>query len=168
MDWIKMRTTLRDDPAVVSIAVNLRLDRDHVVGLLHRLWSFASMQTANGKLQGITSDWLDLYMERPGFVESLVKVGWIAVTKQGLRIPRFDRHLSKGSKSRALTAMRVAKHRALRSNTTSVTKSLPEKRREEKKNTPPKPPPAGGAEVSLRRSGKKGKSFDQASMEAGL
>jgi hypothetical protein len=130
-DWIKMRVDLADDPAVIALVDKTGLDDDHVVGKLHRLWSWADRQTIDGNAVSVTKAWLDRYLEHSGFAEALVGVGWLVVEPDGLRFPNFDRHNGQTAKARALTAKRVAKCRASKSNGVSVTGPLPEKRREE-------------------------------------
>jgi hypothetical protein len=69
----------------------------------------------------------------------MILSGWMADDGQSLTLPNFDRHNGKTAKTRAMTAKRVATHKA-KSNATSVTSSvsgaLPreEKRREEYSN----------------------------------
>ena len=125
-DWIKMRTDLRDDPAVISIAAELGIDEDTVVGKLHRLWSWADRQTVDGNALGVTETWIDRYLGVTGFALSLVNVGWLSLLEDGLEIPNFDRHNGQSAKRRALTARRVARHKVTH-------KALPreEKRRED-------------------------------------
>ena len=127
-DWIKMRLDLDDDPAVISAAAALSIPEEHVVGCLWKLWRWASTQTTDGNAAGVTGSWLDRYVGVADFAETLVKVGWLTLDSGGLHIPKFERHMSESAKTRALTGIRVAKHRC---NASSVTKTLPEKRREE-------------------------------------
>lgn len=156
-DWIKMRVDLRDDPDVIGIAAATGLDEDTVVGKLHRIWSWADQQTANGNAHSVTRKWLDRYIGVTGFAEAMEKVGWLTVMDDGIQIPDFDTHNGQSGKRRALTAKRVAKKRSAKCNAPSVTSALPEKRREEKnkedKNTtcsstdvalPPSAVPNGG------------------------
>jgi len=134
-DWIKMRTDLADDPAVIAVASNLSLEEDVVVGKLHRLWSWANRHTADGNAPGVTYDWLDRYIGVTGLCEALEAVGWMDSDGASVTIPNFERHNSQSAKRRALTAKRVAKCR----NARGVTRE--EKRREEKKKdkNPPTP-----------------------------
>jgi hypothetical protein len=69
----------------------------------------------------------------------MILSGWMADDGQSLTLPNFDRHNGKTAKTRAMTAKRVATHKA-KSNASSVTSSvssaLPreEKRREDHSN----------------------------------
>lgn len=112
-DWIQMRHDLAEDPAVIQIAAGCKLDVDCVVGKLHRFWSWADNQTTNGRAKGITGEVVDTLVGHQGFSEILQKVGWLTVTPEGIRVPKFNRYMSQSAKQRALTARRVAKHRAL-------------------------------------------------------
>lgn len=106
-----MRHDLRDDPGTIGIAGATGLDRDTVVGKLHRFWSWADRQTLDGNAAGVTGDWVDTIVEHPGFAAALITVGWLEETDAGISLPHFDRWISETAKQRALTAKRVAKHR---------------------------------------------------------
>lgn len=132
-NWIKMRHDLATDPAVIATADRLGISEAHVVGLLHRLWSWADQHTENGDAAGVTLSWIERHVGVTGFAEMLVRVGWIEATDDGVRIVNFERHMGKSAKKRALAAERMQRLR----DATSVTKTSPEKRREEKNtNTP--------------------------------
>ena len=140
-DWVKMRIDLREDPAVVGIAERTGLDEDTVVGKLLRFWGWASRQTVDGNAR-VTLVYVDRAAGAVGFAAAMVAVGWLEPVSAGeIRIPKWDRHNSESAKQRALTAIRVAKHRR---NGVGVTQALPEKRREES-NTPPSPLKGGRA-----------------------
>ena len=130
-DWIKMRVDLDDDPAVIGIASNLKLNEQDVIGRLWRVWSWANKQTRDGNAPTVTEAWLDRFVSTAGFARAMQSVGWLTICEGcGIAIPKFDLHNGQSAKARALTAVRVADHRAR--NVTTVTESLPEKRREEK------------------------------------
>jgi len=124
-DWIPVRVDIHDDPAVVAASIATGADVDAIVGKLVRLWGWASRQTKNGNARGVTEMWLDHFVALEKFSESLTSSGWLSVTDQGIRIPKFDRWMSQTAKQRALTARRVAKNRARKCNGPIVTKSLP-------------------------------------------
>lgn len=132
-DWIPMRLDLPEDPAVIGIATRLDIEEDLVVGKLHRFWSWASRQTSDGNAPCVTPKWIDRYLSAPGFAQAMAGVGWLELLEHGVRIPKFDRHMAESAKNRALTAKRVARHRAEKCNAASVTKTLPQNRTEEKR-----------------------------------
>lgn len=115
-DWIKMRTHLSDDPAVISIAAQTKLDEYGVVGRLHKLWSWADSHTTDGNAPIVTTAlpyaWLNRYLHCDGFAEAMVGVGWLGIDSDGIHIPNFERHNGQTAKQRALTAKRVADHKA--------------------------------------------------------
>lgn len=138
-DWIKMRTDLADDPAVIYISSKLGIDEDSVVGKLHRLWSWADRHTADGNAVGVTHSWIDRFTNQPGFAKALTEAGWLLLNGEVLSFPNFERHNGKSAKIRALTKNRVSAKRSKECNAPSITVALPEKRREES-NTPLSPP----------------------------
>jgi hypothetical protein len=142
-DWIKMRTDLADDPAVISIARETLIDEYSVVGKLHKVWSWADRHcNADGNAPGVTFLWIDRFVDTEDFGQAMYHVGWLDETEVGVCFPNFSHHNTQTAKERALTAKRVAEHKR-KSNASTVTEivtdtvsdALPteEKRREEKK-----------------------------------
>lgn len=111
-DWIKMRTALADDPAVIAMADRLGLDEFSVVGRLHHLWSWADSQSRDGHAVGVTVRWLNRYVQCDGFAEALAHVGWLVIDDEGIRFPHFDRHNGESAKARGLAKNRKEKQRA--------------------------------------------------------
>jgi hypothetical protein len=100
-DWIKMRVDLADDPAVIRMAAALDISEDEVVGKLHRLWSWADRQTADGTAPGITVRWVDRYVGREGFAVAMELVGWLDVWADQVAFPDFEKHNGRTAKARA-------------------------------------------------------------------
>lgn len=111
-DWIKMRTDLAEDPAVISMAAELGIDDDSVVGKLHRIWSWADRQSRDGHAVGVTGKWVDRYVHCDGFASVMQSVGWLVVDGSGLQFPNFERHNGKSAKQRALGTVRQQAHRS--------------------------------------------------------
>jgi hypothetical protein len=146
-DWIKMRESLHEDPAVVEIAHRLGTRPEHVVGYCHRFWSWASRNSHDGSVTGVTLEALGAVLSLPQFPEMLVDAGWLEYDESGpkpiITIPKFDRHLSQGAKARGLAAERARHARVTISSRSKRNKSAPEKRREDKSISLPteeKPP----------------------------
>lgn len=145
-----MRTDLAEDPATIMVAAKTGLDEFAVVGRLHRLWSWADSQTSDGRIVGVTGEWIDRYLQAPGFAAALAAARWILITKQGVRFPNFDRHNGQSGKARAANTRRQQVLRSGRApsatqarpkrdarprgrRASSATEARPEKRRGEKK-----------------------------------
>ena len=143
-DWIKMELATPDKQEVLAIAGRMGWDDpDMAVGKLFRVWRWFDQQTIDGNATGVTLALLDRIAGVSGFGAAMQSVGWLAVTDAGIRLPNFDRHCGKTAKDRALTAKRVANHKANAKgngtgNAAIVTEALPreEKRREEQRQTP--------------------------------
>lgn len=162
-DWIKMRTDLYDDPAVIGMAASLKTNEFDIVGRLHLLWSWADKHTAYGFVPHITEKWIDKYVEKSGFASQMICVGWLVSDDKGVTFPHFDRHNGKSAKSRAENTERARLSRKISDKV--VTKegcssqekcdksvSREEKRREEK-SKPPKTPCQPEAYLSERGNG---------------
>lgn len=109
--WIKIETCTPDKPEVCSIATQLRLDEDTVVGKLVRLWSWAELNRIDPNDIGVTKEFIDKLVGRKGFAAALLQTGWLTETNGKLCFRNFKRHNSPVAQNKALTAKRVARHR---------------------------------------------------------
>jgi hypothetical protein len=116
-EWIKV-TKLWEKGEVGRLADILDLSIDDVIGKLVRLWHWASDNTYDGNATFVTPSHIEREIVRcEGFCQALESVGWLTICDDvdgangGIVLPHFDRHNGQSAKKRALTAMRVAKHR---------------------------------------------------------
>lgn len=133
-DWIKMRTNLDTDPAVVRIASGLKLDRFAIVGRLHKIWAWANEHSVDGQDVPVDADFLDSLVATPEFSAQLRSVGWLSGRDGSLSFPNFLRHNGDSAKQRALDAERKrnVRKQSEKCPDDNRTKTGPEKRREEK------------------------------------
>lgn len=110
-DWIKMRADLAEDPAVIGIADRVGLDEFAVVGRLHALWVWADAQSRDGHAHSVTKMWVNRKVQRDGFAEAMVDVGWLAVESNGISFPNFENHNGATAKTRALGKNRQERRR---------------------------------------------------------
>lgn len=135
-DWIKFEAGTPDKPEVWQIAEDLNIDPDAVVGKLLRVWAWFDQQTENGNAPIVSRLLLDRLVGVTGFCNSVIGAGWMQIDGDQLVLTNFDRHNGKTAKNRALTAKRVANHKAKTNagiNETVTMDALPkeEKRRED-------------------------------------
>lgn len=120
MDWIKMRCNLWDDPRVGGLVEATDTNEATVIGGLYWLWSTADQHTADGAMPNVSLKHIDRKTGIPGFGAALVAIGWVIVGDAGgLSVARFDEHNGSSGKQRAMTAKRVAAHRATHVTTKS-------------------------------------------------
>jgi hypothetical protein len=135
-DWIKMRVDLAEDPAVIAMADDLDIDEYAVVGRLHRLWSWVSAHSADGKAH-VSAARVDKIAHCDGFASALEAVGWLKIGDDdghpSITIPKFDLHNSKSAKRRASEADRKWKVRNASAERPQVVRTEAPKRREEKR-----------------------------------
>lgn len=129
MDWIKMRCNLWDDPRVGGLVEATDTSEATVIGGLYWLWATADQHTANGSMPNVSLKHIDRKTGIAGFGAALVAIGWVVVGDAGgLSVARFDEHNGESGKQRAMTAKRVAAHRATqkngKSNGDAVTKTI--------------------------------------------
>jgi hypothetical protein len=137
-DWIKFELSTPDKPEVWAIAASLSIDPDAVVGKLLRVWGWFDQQTEDGNAPSVSKMLLDRLVGVTGFCNSVISAGWMFDDGSTLTLPHFDRHNGKTAKNRALTAKRVAGHKAktnAEGNEKLTPDALPreEKRREDNK-----------------------------------
>lgn len=138
-DWLKFEVATLDKPEVCQIADAADIDIDAVVGKLLRVWSWFDQQTEEGNAPSVSKKLLDRSVGVTGFCEHMKSVGWMIDEDGLISLPNFDRHNGNTAKNRALTAKRVAGHKAkgnAKGNAPIVSSALPreEKRREEDKD----------------------------------
>lgn len=140
-DWLPMRLDLGDDPAVLSVAATLKTSPQHVVGMLHAVWSWANRNTRTGNLPA-TADVVDRIAGVDGFANALACAGWLMLDDDEVKIPHFERWNLAGAKRRLANTLRQQKLRdtlgrdrsateARQERDKSATKARLEKRREE-------------------------------------
>jgi len=158
MPWIKIRTGLCDDPAIVGMANTLGIDEHAVVGRLIKIWSWADANTIDGYCENITYEWVDLRVSCKGFALAMQKVGWLSRNRSGwVSFPNWDTHMGANAKKRADAADRQRKRRSASSPTEppchkNVTKDCDksvtreEKRRDREEKSKTKSAPSGRGE----------------------
>lgn len=117
-DWIKMRVDLADDPHVIAIAAQLQVHETHVVGMLHKAWSWADKHAKNGHAKNVTLSWIDRFIGVTGFGQAMQEAGWLVV-EDGITFPDFDRHNGESAKKRADDTDRKRKERSSKSDVNS-------------------------------------------------
>lgn len=105
-DWIKMRTALAHDPAVIAIALDLDKSEFEIVGMLHHIWSWADSQSQDGHIKRVTEKWLDRFVHCDGFSKSLESAKWLVIGSDGIEFPNFGKHNGESAKKRAEAAER--------------------------------------------------------------
>jgi hypothetical protein len=141
-DWIKMRGNLWDDPRVARLCDLTDQQEAMVIGGLYWLWATADQHSEDGVMPGLTLRQIDRKTGVKGMAEALIAIGWLADHPEGVHIIRFEEHNGASAKKRAVTAKRVANHRAgnddvtpeaLQNEHASVTGALAREREEKEK-----------------------------------
>lgn len=176
-EWIPVSTGLTRRVEVLQIVRLLSgsppdRSRHEVVGLLVEFWSWASAETADGRIAGVAlADLPHVVGGDAGFWRAVCAVGWLVEDAAGLVVPKFDHWLSKGAKARLLDARRKAEARkrsggagpgSVRSESASrppavrnLSGAQPDGDRttvEESRVEPPPTPPEGGGGGEAMRS----------------
>jgi len=109
-DWIKVEKNTARKPEVLRIAAALGIHPDEAFGLCFRFWCWCDDHLESANAAGVSNVLVDALVERKGFADALISVGWLRAREGSLEIPNMDRHLSQTAKKRAVTAQRVARH----------------------------------------------------------
>ena len=110
-DWIPASVDLTRKREVLALSEICTLSRHEVAGRLMEFWGWASGETDDGLLVGITVRLLsglfpDTCPAGVQFWSEVVRVGWLIETPNGLRIPNAEHWITKGAKARLLDARR--------------------------------------------------------------
>ena len=111
-DWMKVEKVTPDKPEIDGMAAVLGIDPDAVFGKCFRIWRWFDDHTLDGNAPSVTKALLDRRVGVTGFADAMESAGWLVATNGGVSLPHFDRHNGETSKGRALTAKRVAAHKA--------------------------------------------------------
>lgn len=113
MSWLKFDASLPEKPETLAITVAMGWDDpDLTVGKLMRAFRWFDQHTLDGNAHNVTPALLDRIIGATGFAQAMCDVGWLAISRAGLSLKNFEKHNGSTAKSRALTAVRVANHRA--------------------------------------------------------
>ena len=104
-DWIKIEHALITKPEVMAIAAELGINEYEVVGHLVAFWSWVdqNMSPDCPSVMG-TKSGLDRVVGRDGFVDAMVRVGWLQFDGNRVNVPNYNHHLSQSAKKRATDA----------------------------------------------------------------
>jgi hypothetical protein len=128
-DWFQIDDDLPEKPEVQTICDRSATPIDAVLGRLVLLWRWADRHADNGLLRGVSlQSCARMFGGEEKFWKVVSEVGWLSVTEDGLRIPRFAKRFSKSAKTRLLAARRQANKRVrdkTRKRDGSATSELP-------------------------------------------
>lgn len=147
--WIKIEICTPDKPEICSLATQLKMDDDAVVGKLVRLWSWAELNRINPNDLGVTKEFIDKLVGRKGFAQALEKTGWLIETEEKLSFRNFKRHNSPVAQNKALTAKRVARHRLRKA---AVEEKVTDQALPKDGDSPPLPAPRSGNNEKVKKS----------------
>lgn len=146
-DWIKVEIGLAEKPEVFQLSRLLTLDRNQIIGLLVKFWSWADRSTVDGRVDGVASHDVDAVVDVDGFCAALCAVKWLHVDAENLRlkIPNFERHNGESVKKRILKNQRQARWRDNRvdANVDAPTSTNASTREEKRRDVHPTAPKSG-------------------------
>ena len=101
-DWIPIGLDLPRKREVLALSRLTGLRRREVVGILVEFWGWASGETADGVIEGVTIDELTTVVDgtKASFWQAMLTVGWLHSTSIGLVIPNAEEWITKGAKAR--------------------------------------------------------------------
>lgn len=99
-NWIAVRHDIFGDPAVVRIAMKLKLRPEEVIGYLLKAWIWFDQQSSDGSVHGVSLDAVESLLAMPNFLHLMCEVGWLEYENETVSVPNWDRWLSNGAKSR--------------------------------------------------------------------
>lgn len=94
----------------------LKIPTYDVVGRICCIWLWFDANTTVGSTKSNVKFRLDKTVEKVGFCDAMISVGWMMEMNGEISIPNYERHNSKNAKSRALGAKRNLKYRLNKEN----------------------------------------------------
>lgn len=112
-DWIPVRVGLAGTREVLQIAAATGRDRHLVAGLLVDFWGWASNESADGTLPGVTIKLICATIGgTPKVWQAVAEAGWLIIEPKRLIVPNWQHWLSGSAKERLQDARRKRASRA--------------------------------------------------------
>lgn len=144
-EWIPIDCNLATKPEVLELVDTTGLSVEVVVFRLFSLWSWASMNTANGVVRATRRRLATVAGGDEAFWSAVEAVGWLRIADDGtVEIVGWEKRFSRAAKARAENSRRASEYRAQKAHAgvrdlrtqsarTRAPKSAPEERRGEEK-----------------------------------
>lgn len=105
MEWIKVNKLLHANFKVLMIAEALGMDPELVAYKIIQVWAFADTEcTAENPRVNAPPELLDKLVRCPGLSRAMADLGWLTIGEGWFEFPKFERHMGKSAKLRALDA----------------------------------------------------------------
>jgi hypothetical protein len=151
-EWIPLDCNLGTKPEVLELVDETGLPVEVVCWRLIQLWSWASMNTADGTIRATASRIATACGGDEAFWLAVARVGWLRFDGPHATIEGWEKRFSRAAKARMEDARRKAADRAVRRLSGGASEICPEKtgleertgeerREEEKKDIPAAPVP---------------------------
>jgi hypothetical protein len=156
-EWIPLDCNLGTKPEVLELVDETGLPVEVVCWRLIQLWSWASMNTADGTIRATASRIATACGGDEAFWMAVARVGWLRFDGTHATIEGWEKRFSRAAKARMEDARRKAAARAVRllsekcpEKTGLEERTREERREEEKKDIPAAPVPTSGAADAVR------------------
>lgn len=134
MDWFPLQLWRSKCAEVVRISSATLRSRQEVLGYLTDLWSYASSESDDGFLRGISmQNLVNVIGADESFWLAVRDAGWLVVDANYLQIPNWDNWLSKSAKRRTREALRKSLSRSCPQNVRKMSASKADKKRQYKR-----------------------------------
>lgn len=163
-EWIPIDCNLGTKPEVLELVDETGVPVEAVVYRLIQLWSWASMNTADGTIRGTPGRLQAVAGGDEAFWLAVERVGWVSFVNGTIVIQGWEKRFSQAAKARAQAARRQDAYRASRSRNAAPLQgcdgqpSPEEKRGEEKREeiqpaapVPTSKPPAASSSRAKHR-----------------
>lgn len=112
MQWIKVQADLHRTPEVIQLTELLGCSSVYeAAGLCVAFWGWTDGATADGRLAKCSRKTVDAVVDREGFAEAMIKVGWLVEDGKSMRIPNWERYNGALARQRSAWAERQARRR---------------------------------------------------------
>jgi hypothetical protein len=156
-EWIPLDCNLGTKPEVLELVDETGLPVEVVCWRLIQLWSWASMNTADGTIRATASRIATACGGDEAFWMAVARVGWLRFDGPHATIEGWEKRFSRAAKARMEDARRKAAARAVRllsekcpEKTGLEERTREERREEEKKDIPAAPVPTSGSADAVR------------------
>lgn len=112
--YIRWEKGLCMKPEILQIAMALGISNLEAAARCMMVWEWSDEQTVDGRIDGVSSDHVDLVAGKKGMAHALSKTKpapWLLIDSTGLTFVNFERHNGQSAKKRIAAAERMRKTR---------------------------------------------------------
>ena len=110
--WIPWEVGLTKKREIIMIAQKLAVSRREAAAMCMEVWEWASDQSVDGLIVGVTASGVSDALDVPGLGEAMELAGWLLNGDGNVQFPNWTRYNGRSARARLQAAYRKREQRA--------------------------------------------------------